>query len=136
MDTQVKRPRVLLVDDCPDTRTVYRVYLQFSGFDVVEAATGLEGVHRAIEADPDIILMDLALPVMDGWEAIRRLKSDHCTSAIPIMLLTCSAREDVAEHAGKAGCDAIVTKPRRPSDLVKDVRRVLGSTRQQQPVAQ
>jgi two-component system cell cycle response regulator DivK len=132
MDNQVKRPRVLLVEDCPDTRTIYRVYLQFSGFDVVEAANGLEGLHHAIEASPDIILMDLSLPVMDGWEAVRLLRADGRTSGILIMLLTCSTREEIAERAQKAGCDAVVSKPRKPSDLVNDVRKVLRSVRHEQ----
>jgi two-component system cell cycle response regulator DivK len=134
VDATGKRACVLLVEDCPDTRTIYRLCLQFSGFDVVEAATGLEGLHHAIEAGPDIILMDLALPVMDGWEAIRHLRADRRTSRIPIMLLTCSTREDLAEHAEEAGCDAVVRKPRRPSDLVNDVRKVLECARRQQLV--
>src|SRR4029078_6901479 len=65
--------RVLLVDDYPDAREMYSEYLQFSGFDVIEAANGMEALQRAADEAPDIILMDLSLPVMDGWEATRRL---------------------------------------------------------------
>jgi two-component system cell cycle response regulator DivK len=79
--------------------------------------------------------MDLSLPVMDGWEAVRHIKADHRTSGIPIVLLTCSTREDIAELAQKAGCDAVVSKPRLPSALVNDVRRVLECNRQRPPVA-
>ena len=77
------RPRVLLVDDYPDAREMYSEYLQFSGFDVVEAANGMEALQRAVDEAPDIILMDLSLPVMDGWEATRRLKADVRTDALP-----------------------------------------------------
>jgi two-component system cell cycle response regulator DivK len=103
MDIPGKRACVLLVDDCPDTRTIYRLCLQFAGFDVVEAATGLEGLHHAIEASPDVILMDLSMPVMDGWEAVRHLRADDRTSGIPIALLTCSTLNDLAECAKDAG---------------------------------
>ena len=76
---KAERPRVLLVDDYPDAREMYSEYLEFSGFDVIEAANGMEALQRAVDAAPDIILMDLSLPVMDGWEATRRLKADERT---------------------------------------------------------
>ena len=74
-ETKADRPRVLLVDDYPDAREMYTEYLEFSGFEVVEAENGMEALQRAVDAAPDIILMDLSLPVMDGWEATRRLKA-------------------------------------------------------------
>ena len=119
------RPRVLLVDDYPDAREMYSEYLQFSGFDVVEAANGMEALQRAGEDAPDIILMDLSLPVMDGWEATRRLKSDPRTASIPVVALTGHALAGISEGAKKAGCDAFVTKPCLPEDLVKEIRKVL-----------
>ena len=88
MSTKETRPRVLIVDDYPDAREMYSEYLQFSGFDVVEAANGMEALQRAVDAAPDIILMDLSLPVMDGWEATRRLKADKRTAGIPVVALT------------------------------------------------
>jgi two-component system, cell cycle response regulator DivK len=119
------RPRVLLVDDYPDAREMYSEYLQFSGFDVVEAANGMEALQRAVDASPDIILMDLSLPVMDGWEATRRLKADERTSSIPVVALTGHALAGISEGAKQAGCDAFVTKPCLPEDLVREIRRVL-----------
>ena len=119
------RPRVLLVDDYPDAREMYSEYLQFSGFDVVEAANGMEALQRAADAAPDIILMDLSLPVMDGWEATRRLKADERTSGIPVVALTGHALAGISEGAKQAGCDAFVTKPCLPEDLVRELRRVL-----------
>jgi two-component system cell cycle response regulator DivK len=119
------RPRVLLVDDYPDAREMYSEYLQFSGFDVVEAANGMEALRRAAEESPDIVLMDLSLPVMDGWEATRRLKSDPRTAHIPVVALTGHALAGISEGAKRAGCDAFVTKPCLPEDLVKQIRKVL-----------
>ncbi len=120
------RTRVLLVDDYPDAREMYSEYLKFSGFDVVEAANGLEALQRAIDSTPDIILMDLSLPVMDGWEATRRLKADPRTSSIPVVALTGHALSGTNEGAVKAGCDSFVTKPCLPEDLVSEIRSVLG----------
>jgi len=119
------RPRVLLVDDYPDAREMYTEYLTFSGFEVVEASNGAEALQRAIETAPDIILMDLSLPVMDGWEATRRLKADQKTAAIPVVALTGHALAGISEGAKRAGCDAFVTKPCLPEDLVREIRRIL-----------
>jgi CheY-like chemotaxis protein len=119
------RPLVLLVDDYPDAREMYSEYLQFSGFDVVEASNGMEALQRAADEAPDIILMDLSLPVMDGWEATRRLKADARTSDIPVVALTGHALAGISEGAKQAGCDAFVTKPCLPEDLVREIRKVL-----------
>ena len=123
-----ERLRVLLVDDYPDAREMYREYLQFTGFDVVEAANGLEALQRAVDTQPDIILMDLSLPVMDGWDATRRLKADPRTAAIPVVALTGHAVAGISEGAKAAGCDAFVTKPCLPDDLVTEIRRILRDT--------
>jgi two-component system cell cycle response regulator DivK len=120
-----RRPRVLLVDDYPDAREMYSEYLQFSGFDVVEASNGMEALQQARSEAPDIILMDLSLPVMDGWEATRRLKADSRTASIPVVALTGHALAGTLEGARQAGCDAFVTKPCLPEDLVAQIRRLL-----------
>ena len=125
MKKQVERPQVLLVDDYADAREMYTEYLEFSGFEVVQAANGIEALQRAIESGPDIILMDLSLPVMDGWEATRRLKADERTADIPVVALTGHALAGISEGAKKAGCDAFVTKPCLPEDLVIEIRKVL-----------
>ena len=125
MKAKGERPRVLLVDDYPDAREMYSEYLQYSGFDVIEAGNGVEALERAADSAPDIILMDLSLPVMDGWEATRRLKADKATADIPIVALTGHALAGIHEGAKKAGCDAFVTKPCLPDDLVKEIQKVL-----------
>lgn len=128
MSSKPSRARVLIVDDYPDAREMYAEYLQFSGFDTVEATNGMEALQRAIDTSPDIILMDLSLPVMDGWEATRRLKADDRTASIPVVALTGHALAGISEGAKKAGCDAFVTKPCLPEDLVKEINKVLDSS--------
>lgn len=104
---------------------MYAAYLQFSGYRVAEAANGLEALEKARELLPDIILMDLALPKMDGWEATRRLKADALTRHIPVVALTGHALAGHAEGARQAGCDAFVTKPCLPDALVAEIQRML-----------
>jgi CheY-like chemotaxis protein len=128
MTPKADRPRVLLVDDYPDAREMYTEYLQYSGFDVVEAGNGIEALQRAVDATPDIILMDLSLPVMDGWEATRRLKADDRTASIPVVALTGHALAGISQGAKAAGCDAFITKPCLPEDLVKEIRKILDAS--------
>src|SRR5512141_1011206 len=85
----------------------------------------MAAMQRAVDTSPDIILMDLSLPVMDGWEATRRLKADERTASIPVVALTGHALAGISEGAKNAGCDAFVTKPCLPEDLVKEIRRIL-----------
>jgi two-component system cell cycle response regulator DivK len=125
MNTKAERPRVLLVDDYPDAREMYTEYLEYSGYDVVQASNGMEALQQAVDTAPDIILMDLSLPVMDGWEATRRLKADERTADIPVVALTGHALAGISEGAKKAGCDGFVTKPCLPEELVKEIRKVL-----------
>jgi two-component system, cell cycle response regulator DivK len=127
MTKKSDRARVLVVDDYADAREMYSEYLQFSGFDVCQAANGMEALQQAVDEQPDIILMDLSLPVMDGWEATRRLKADDRTASIPVVALTGHALAGISEGARKAGCDAFVTKPCLPEDLVKEIKRVLSA---------
>ena len=122
-------PLILVVDDYQDAREMYAEYLQFSGFRVAEARNGNEAVEQALALKPDLILMDLSLPGMDGWEATRRLKADDTTKHIPIVALTGHALAGASEGAKKAGCDSFVTKPCLPDDLVVEVRRMLGTAR-------
>ena len=122
-------PLVLVVEDYQDAREMYAAYLRFSGYRVAEATDGYDAIRQAHELRPDIILMDLALPKMDGWEATRRLKADEQTRDIPIVALTGHALAGHAEGAREAGCDAFVTKPCLPDALVAEIQRMLKSSR-------
>jgi two-component system cell cycle response regulator DivK len=125
--TNESAPLILVVDDYQDAREMYAEYLQFSGFRVAEAKTGNEAIDKAFELRPALILMDLSLPGMDGWEATRQLKSDERTRHIPVVALTGHALAGASEGAKKAGCDSFVTKPCLPDDLVIEVRRMLNA---------
>jgi two-component system, cell cycle response regulator DivK len=127
--TDQKSPLILVVDDYQDAREMYAEYLQFSGFRVAEAKNGNEAVEQAMALKPALILMDLSLPGMDGWEATRRLKADETTRHIPIVALTGHALAGASEGAKKAGCDSFVTKPCLPDDLVVEVRRMLSTAK-------
>jgi two-component system, cell cycle response regulator DivK len=121
----VASPFVLVVEDYPDAREMYSEYLRFSGFRVAEARNGEEALEKAFTLGPDVILMDLALPLMDGWEATRRLKSDPRTAQILVVALTGHALAGHQEGARRAGCDSFVTKPCLPDELVDEIRRLL-----------
>jgi len=123
--TDSKTPLVLVVDDFQDNREMFAEFLQISGFRVAEAATGREALARAFELVPDVILMDLSLPELDGWEATRTLKGDPRTRHIPIVALTGHALADHSREAKDAGCDAFLTKPCLPEVLIVEIRRML-----------
>jgi two-component system, cell cycle response regulator DivK len=122
-------PLILVVDDYEDAREMYAEYLRFCGFRVAEARNGNEALEQAFTLMPDLILMDLSLPGMDGWEATRQLKADERTRQIPVVALTGHALAGASEGAKKAGCDSFVTKPCLPDDLVVEVRRMLSIAR-------
>jgi len=125
METPKSQPLVLVVEDYQDAREMYAAYLTFSGYRVAEATNGVEAIEKTFELMPDIILMDLALPIVDGWQATRRLKDDERTKHIPIVALTGHALAGHAEGARLAGCDAFVTKPCLPDALVNEIERML-----------
>ncbi|MDQ3037563.1 MAG: response regulator [Myxococcota bacterium] len=104
---------------------MYLEYLQFAGFRSIEASDGREAIAKAVELFPSLILMDLAMPTMDGWEATRRLKADPRTKSIPVIAVTGHALRGDAERALQAGCDGVISKPCLPEQLVEEVRRVL-----------
>jgi len=116
---------VLVVDDFEDNRAMYVEYLQFRGFRVAEAVNGLEAVERTKQLRPRVIVMDLSLPVMDGWEATRRIKADPETKHIRVIALTGHAEPAHAKKALDAGCDDFVPKPCLPENLLAKIREHL-----------
>ena len=124
-----ERPVVLLVDDFQDNREMYAMYLDHTGFRVVEAANGHEALDVAFSSVPDVIVMDLSLPGLDGWEATRRLKADARTRHIPVLALTSHALEGFSKGARDAGCDGFVTKPCLPENLASEIRAMLDGSR-------
>lgn len=116
---------ILLVEDNEDNRAVYTTILRYYGFDVIEAPSAEEGIEIARQVLPALILMDIGLPGIDGWEATRRLKSDPATARIPIVALTAHALAEHRAMSFAAGCDGYLAKPIEPRDVLAEVRRYL-----------
>ena len=119
------RRRILLVEDHEDNRRIVRDLLTPAGYEVVEALTGNEGVAMAETHRPDLILMDIQLPGLDGYEVTRRIKADPALNDIPIIAVTSYALSGDEEKARAAGCDAYVTKPYSPRQLLMKIREFL-----------
>ena len=119
------QPTILVVEDNWDTRELYASYFAAKRFRVLTAPDGASGLIAARSEQPDVIVMDLAIPHVDGWEATRRLKHDPETADIPIIACTAHVLGASCERAVEAGCNAFLTKPCLPSDLHREVKRVL-----------
>ena len=120
-----ERPLVLVVEDQLELRRLYAEQRVLSGFDVIEAGNGEDAIAHTSAQAPDVVLMDLSLPVLDGWEATRRLKADSRTAHIPVVALTAHDGSGELQRATRAGCDWFVPKPCPPDALIVEVRRVL-----------
>ena len=116
-------PRVLIVDDDRDNREAYAEYLRFRGFQIAEAVTGAEAMEKAVGDDPDLVLLDLRLPDIDGYEVCRRLRARAARPRI-IVLSACAFHEDV-ESAMASGCDHFLAKPCLPETLETEMLRIL-----------
>lgn len=126
---QRERPIVLIAEDQQELRQLYAEHLTLSGFDVIQAVNGAEAIDLTSSRLPDVILMDLSMPVVDGWEATRRLRADTRTKHIPVVALTAHDGSGELQRATTAGCDWFVPKPCPPDALITEVRRVLSATR-------
>lgn len=122
----MKISTVLLVEDNEDNRMIYRLILEHFGYTVLEAPDGADGIRIAKEQGPDLILMDISIPVIDGWEATRILKGDDATRHIPIVALTAHALAKDRTRAEEVGCDGYLAKPVAPRRVVEEVERFLG----------
>jgi two-component system cell cycle response regulator DivK len=116
---------ILVVEDQEDNRLILRDLLTYAGYDLIEAETGKDALSVAAEQQPDLILMDVQLPEMDGYEATRRLKADPVLRSIPLIIVTSYALSGDAEKAWAAGCDAYFAKPYIPQELLAKIREYL-----------
>ena len=116
---------ILLVEDNEDNLRIYSTFLTYSGYRVLEAADGEAGLALAQSELPDVILMDVSIPKMDGYEVTRRLKSDPATAQIPVIALTAHALPSDRDRALDAGCDGYIPKPAEPRLVVAEVRKML-----------
>ncbi|MGD9671344.1 MAG: response regulator [Hyphomicrobiaceae bacterium] len=117
--------RILVVEDHADNRAILRDLLTASGFDYLEAVAGAAGVAAAERLKPDLILMDIQLPDLDGYEATRRIKANPALSTTPVIAVTSYALSGDAAKARDAGCDAYVAKPFSPRQLLAKIRELL-----------
>jgi CheY-like chemotaxis protein len=120
-----RRPLILLVEDYDDAREMYRDYLEYAGFQVETARDGHEALVKARASNPDLILMDLSLPGLDGWEATRMLKTDPATSHLIVVALSAHALSAEGDRARRAGCDGFIAKPCLPNELVEQMAAFL-----------
>ena len=120
-------PKVLLVEDNEMNRDMLSRRLVKKGYEIVTAEDGAQGVASAKSERPDLILMDMSLPVMHGWDATRELKADPATQAIPVIALTAHAMSGDREKALEAGCDEFDTKPVELPRLLEKMQKLLGS---------
>jgi len=117
---------VLLVEDNEDNVAIYSAILKHSGYAVIVAVDGEAALDAAREQHPGLILMDVSIPKIDGWEVTRRLKADPATADIPIVALTAHALASDRKMAESVGCDGYIPKPADPVDVLAEVRRRLG----------
>lgn len=118
-------PRILLVEDNEMNRDMLSRRLQRRGYEIVLAVDGQSGVEMARAESPDLVLMDMSLPVLDGWEATRRLKGDPATRHIPVIALTAHAMSSDRDKALEAGCDDYDTKPVELPRLLTKIEALL-----------
>lgn len=119
-------PTILVVDDEPDNRAIMAAALSSAGYRICEASGGEEAVALALRELPDLILLDMAMPGVSGWEAVRRLKALPRTRAIPVFAFTAYALAGDELRSKEAGCDGYVSKPCVPRDVVAKVRAKVG----------
>jgi two-component system, cell cycle response regulator DivK len=129
LEVVAKKPRVLVVDDFDDVREMYVDYLRYLGFDADGAANGREAVRKTLAHRQSLVVMDLAMPVLDGWEATRILRADRRTRDIPIVVLTGHALPEHVKRAKDAGANEVVEKPCEPAALGRIVVQTLAAAR-------
>jgi two-component system, cell cycle response regulator DivK len=117
---------VLIVEDHVETRAIHSLFLQTHGYRVVTAMDGFEAIRAAQESGPDMILMDISIPRLDGLSATARLKSDPATRHIPVVALTAHSYGSSGRRARDAGCDGYITKPCEPRRILREVRERIG----------
>ncbi|MBT8212182.1 MAG: response regulator [Acidimicrobiia bacterium] len=121
-----ERPQILIVEDSSSVRRLIEVSLRSLDADLHEAADGFEAVERISELKPDVVVLDIGLPGLDGWEVLSRLRADAATDAARVLVLTAHAEPEVAAQAAAATADHFMTKPFNPTVLREAVERLLG----------
>lgn len=126
---------ILLVEDNSDNRIIYRRALEHFGYAVIEALDGEEAIRLATERVPDLILMDISIPRIDGWEATKAIRADARTTGIPIVALTAHAMPADRARAGEVGFANYLTKPIEPRKVVEEIERIMSGKVAREPNA-
>jgi two-component system, cell cycle response regulator DivK len=129
LPNEQRKQLIMLVEDMVEPRELYAGYLEYAGFSVVTAINGHEAIRLARLLRPDLILMDIRLPGMDGLEATSDIKSDPDLAHIPIVAMTGDSSNDVVAQARRAGCAGIITKPVFPDEVARKIMSVLATVR-------
>ena len=117
--------KVLVVEDNADNMALVRFLLERAGFEVVEAGDGRQGIQMANDEQPDLILLDMALPEVDGWSAVKELKKTSATKAIPVVALTACTLPVDRDRALSAGCDGFMAKPMNVASFIEEITAFL-----------
>jgi len=125
LSTATQAPVVLIVEDDPETRHFYQEIFEQDGFRIEQAHNGLQALEKAIQACPDLIVTDIALPGIDGIELCRRLRADERTRSVPVLAITGYGDRRYPDRAIDAGADHVLIKPCGPDVLVSEARRLL-----------
>lgn len=133
VSSTLRAQRILLVEDAVDIREMWRLWLTFRGFHVDAAGDGAEALRLASVCRPDLVLMDLWMPIMDGVEAIRRLRARPSTADVPIIAITADTSTTAVERARASGCDQFVAKPVMPEELLDHIRAALRPRKRRRP---
>jgi two-component system, cell cycle response regulator DivK len=120
---------VLIIEDEEETRRAYRAILEQAGWAVAEAAGGDQGVRLALADPPLLVVVDISIPGLDGWETTRRIKGDARTRLVPVLAITAHALEEDRQRAAQVGCDGYLVKPIAAQELLAEVSRLAGDTR-------
>lgn len=126
---EAKPKSVLIIDDQPDERIIQSAMLGYLGYEVREAGDGHSGLESAREAPPDLVLLDIAMPNLDGFSVCRTLKADARTAAVPVVLFTASVVGDLEEQAAAVGAAGVLIKPIDPHRVAAEIQRLIGPPR-------
>ena len=125
--------KILVIEDDPATSRLVDYSLRHEGYQVISASNGLEGLRKAISESPDLVILDVMLPGMDGFEICHRLKSEPATAQLPILMFSAKAQEIDKDTGIKVGADDYLTKPAAPSEIVSRVEKLLAKKKQAAP---
>jgi two-component system, OmpR family, alkaline phosphatase synthesis response regulator PhoP len=117
--------RVLVIDDEADVRLLYRVNLRHAGYEVLEAEDGKQGIEIALERKPEVVVLDLMMPIVDGFEVLRVLRAEPTFGEVPVLVLTADSRVDDHRICFELGADEVITKPFMPEALTEAMARLL-----------